>query len=382
MSDVRNAEERVARQALRERRKKEHIEAVQTLPDQGGTGFEDLVLLPESACEVDVDEVSLNIEFFGRPLRSPVIINAMTGGTAQAHGINRRLARFAQRHGLAMAVGSETAALEDSAAAASYAVVRESNPEGLIIANVGMGADVARAQRAVDLIRADVLQIHWNAAQELFMAEGDRRFRGLLQRFREVARDVTVPVIAKEVGQGMTGPVARRFVDWGARGIDIGGMGGTNFIAVEAWRRGLPLDQEWLRWGVPTAASLGEVLAEVAAEVTIVASGGIRSGHDVAKALAMGAHAVGIAGPLMRLAVAEDSDDALDRWLEDLHATLKMVMVLMGARTVEELRRRPLIMTGRTREWLELRGYLPFVEALSRRDRARASVAGALSEKS
>jgi isopentenyl-diphosphate delta-isomerase len=214
------------------------------------------------------------------------------------------------------------------------------------------------------------------------MAEGDRHFRGLIARFHEVAQRVSVPVIAKEVGQGMTGPVARRFVQLGAQGIDIGGMGGTNFIAVEAWRRGMVVDREWLRWGVPTAASLGEVIAEVEPWVTVVASGGIRSGHDVAKALAMGAHAVGVAGPLMRLAVAEEGGEALDQWLATLHATLKMIMVLSGVRTVAELKQRPLVMTGRTREWLQQRGYRAFLETLGQRDRFPAPMVDAISEKS
>ncbi|PSR21525.1 MAG: type 2 isopentenyl-diphosphate Delta-isomerase [Sulfobacillus acidophilus] len=351
----------------REQRKEEHIQAVQALPDQGGTGFEDVVLLPESASEVNFDEVSIDTNFLGHSLRSPVMINAMTGGTPLALQINQRLASFARHNGLAMAVGSETAALDDPAAMKSYAIVRETNPDGLVIANVGMGTTVERAQQAIDLIDANLLQIHWNTAQELFMAEGDRNFRGMLARFAEVCEAVSVPVIAKEVGQGMSGRAARRFVAHGARGIDIGGMGGTNFIAVEAWRRGVTVDQQWLRWGVPTAASLTEVVAEVKPAVAVIASGGIRSGHDVAKALSIGAHAVGIAGPLMRLAVAENGQEAMTKWLEELHLTLKMIMVLSAVRTVPELRRRPVLVMGRTREWLQIRGYLPFIEALGRR---------------
>ncbi len=355
------------RQNPREQRKEDHIQAVQALPDQGGSGFEDVILLPESASEVNFDEVCIDTHLLGYHLRSPVIINAMTGGTRHAQEINRRLAAFARRNGLAMAVGSETAALDNPAAVRSYAVAREINPDGVMIANVGMGTGVPRAHKAIELIHANLLQIHWNTAQELFMAEGDRQFRGMLARLAEVCQAVAVPVIAKEVGQGMTGRMARRFVEHGARGIDIGGMGGTNFIAVEAWRRGVTVDQEWLRWGVPTAASLSEVAAEIGAQSAIIASGGIRSGHDVAKALSLGAHAVGIAGPLMRLAVADDSDEILDLWLEDIHLTLKMIMVLNGVGTISELRHRPVLIMGRTREWLQLRGYASFVEAVGQR---------------
>lgn len=350
----------------RERRKHEHIEAVRALTDTGGAGFQDIVLLPQSAPELDVDEISLGVEFLGKRLASPIIINAMTGGTDEARTINGRLAEFARRHGLAMAVGSETAALKSPGSSGSYTVVRDRNPEGVVIANVGMGADVVAAQRAIDLIQADFLQIHWNVAQELFMAEGDRRFRGMLDRLRDVAEAVSVPVVAKEVGQGITGSAARRFVEAGARGIDIGGRGGTNFIAVEAWRRGWKIDPEWEYWGVPTTASLGEVAAELGPSVPIIASGGVRSGHDIAKALAMGACAVGVAGPLMRLATADAPDQGLDEWVQNIHWTIRTTLALVGARRPAQLSARPVIIGGATGEWLELRGYGAY-----RRERAR-----------
>ncbi|NMP21080.1 type 2 isopentenyl-diphosphate Delta-isomerase [Sulfobacillus harzensis] len=351
----------------RERRKHEHIEAVQTLPDVGGSGFEDVRLLPVSAPQMDVADATLATELLGRSLSSPIIVNAMTGGTEESGQINARLARFAKRQGLAMAVGSETAGLRSPEAARSYAVVRELNPDGVIIANVGMGAGVDAAKRAVQLVGADFLQIHWNVAQELFMAEGDRHFRQLLERLAEVKAAVDVPVIAKEVGQGMTGPAARRFVEAGADAVDIGGVGGTNFIAVEAWRRGAGIDQEWLGWGVPTAASLGEVAAELQDVVPIIASGGIRSGHDVAKALAMGARAVGVAGPLMRIATGSDPDRGLDAWVDGIHWTMRTILVLMGARQPADLADQPILVMGRVGEWLDLRGYRPYRLKLAQR---------------
>lgn len=354
---------------MRERRKHEHIEAVKSLPDTGGSGFSDVTLLPASAPEVNLDAVDFGISFLGHHLRSPILINAMTGGTPEAARINRRLARFAARHGLAMAVGSETAGLNSGEAAQSYSVVREANPDGLLIANLGMGADVDRARRAVDLIRANALQIHWNAAQELFMAEGDRRFSGMLAQLARLAEALDVPILAKEVGQGMTGPAARRFVRSGAKAVDIGGKGGTNFIAVEAWRRGIDLDDEWRGWGIPTAASLAETVAEVGALVPIVASGGIRTGHDVAKALAMGAGAVGVAGPLMRLATADDPDARLEEWLARIHWTLSTVMVLTGSATIADLRGVPTLIGASTLDWLRLRGYEDYCVQLARRSR-------------
>lgn len=351
----------------RARRKHEHIAAVQSIPDQHGTGFEDVVLLAESASEVNVDQVSLETELFGQRLKAPIVINAMTGGTEEAQVINQRLARFARRHGIAMAVGSETAALKSPDAEPSYVIVRQSYPDGLLIANVGMGASPDVAQRAVDLIDANVLQIHWNTAQELFMAEGDRDFQGMLAKLQEVCQRSTVPVVAKEVGQGMTGRSAKRFVDHGAKGIDIGGMGGTNFIAIESWRRGQTLDDEWRRWGVPTAASLAEVSHDIPSNIPIIASGGIRTAHDIAKSLIMGAQAVGVAGPLMRLASQADSDEPLDEWMSQIQWSLTTIMVLLGCTTIAQLKSRPALIMGQTAQWLSTRGYQSYVEQLARR---------------
>ena len=352
----------------RERRKHEHIAAVRALADQGASGFQDVALLPVSASEVDLDEVTLDTSLLGRAVSSPILVNAMTGGTDEAREINRRLASFAARHGLAMAVGSQTAALKDPSVSDTYTVTRRVNPSGVLIANVPMGASLRTAQMAVDLIEADLVQVHWNTAQELFMLEGDRQFRGMLAKLEEVASGVSVPVIAKEVGQGMTGTAARRFANCGVGGIDIGGVGGTNFVLIEAWRRGMEIDDEWKHWGIPTAASLGEVAGSVGSSVDIIASGGIRSGHDVAKALAMGATAVGVAGSLLRLVTQDNPDQRLEEWLAYIHGTLKMIMVLTGARTVAEMCARPVLILGRTREWLDARGYEEYCRSLAVRE--------------
>ncbi|GGI98312.1 isopentenyl-diphosphate delta-isomerase [Alicyclobacillus cellulosilyticus] len=324
--------------------------------------FEFVSLLPNCAPEVSWQEVSLETELCGIRLASPVIINAMTGGTEQSYEVNRRLASAARRHGLAMAVGSETAALRDPDMRYTYQVVREVYPDGVLIANVGMGTDVSVAQFAVDLIRAQMLQVHFNAAQELFMAEGDRDFRGALTALRHIVERVGVPVIAKEVGQGVTSLEAERLVQTGVRGIDVGGRGGTNFVAVEAWRRGWELADAWQAWGISTAAAVCEVVDAVRGRVDVVASGGIRTGHDVAKAMALGASAVGIAGALLRLLDHPDGDAALDRYLEELHWTLRALLVLTGCRSWQELRRRPLVITGLLREWLLARGHAGFLE--------------------
>lgn len=355
-------------QELRQSRKAEHLAAVRDLGDVGPSpGFSDVALVPSCAPELDWEEVSLETTLCGIRLPSPIIINAMTGGHPEAEAVNRRLARAAKRFGLAMAVGSERAALTNPDLARTYTVTREEYPDGVLIANMSLNTGVRDAQSAIALLDAQLLQIHWNAAQELFMDEGDRHFRGGLEALREVCQTIPQPVIAKEVGQGVAAPEAIRFVQAGVRAIDVGGSGGTNFLAVEAWRRGERLDTEWQRWGLPTVVSLGEVLATVGGQVDVIASGGVRSGHDVAKAMAMGATAVGMAGPLLRLLAQPDGDQKLEQFLAALHLTLRRILLLTGSRTWQDLQRRPVVITGASGQWLDIRGFYRFRERLARR---------------
>ncbi len=355
----------------REQRKIEHVSAVRTLGDNqaSSTWFEDVTLLPNCAPELAWDEISLQTELCGFSLPSPVIINAMTGGADEVYEINRRLAAIARRFGLAMAVGSETAALKNPDVAYTYSVVREQHPNGVLLANVGMGTASDVAQAAVDLIGAQLLQVHFNVAQELFMAEGDRDFRGALSRLAEVVEAVDVPVIAKEVGQGIAAQEARQFVDVGVRAIDVGGRGGTNFIAVEAWRRNMQLTQQWMNWGISTAATLSEVVHVVPSDTHVIASGGIRAADEIVKAMALGAKAVGIAGPLVRLLGEPDGDEAVIRYLEELHWGMRTLLALTGSRTWGDLRTRPVVVGGRLKLWLESRGHEAFVQTLHGRGR-------------
>lgn len=353
---------------VRQRRKVEHVHAVQALGDPTGVsnGFECVSLVPCSAPEVAWDDVSLATQLCGIRLESPIIINAMTGGADEVYDINRKLAQVARRFGLAMALGSASAGLASPEVAYTYRVVREIHQDGVVIANVGMGTRLERARQAIELVRADLLQVHFNAAQELFMAEGDRDFRGALAALEEVARGVGVPVVAKEVGQGISAEDAVRFADAGVRAIDVGGLGGTNFIAVEAWRRGAEIDDFWHRWGLPTAASLCEVKAAVGGRADVIASGGIRTALDVAKAMALGANAVGIAGPLVRLVTQPNGEEQLNRLIEELHFGLRALLVLTGCRNFSDLRGKPVVILGWLREWLEARGLKAWMDARGR----------------
>ncbi|WP_067933778.1 type 2 isopentenyl-diphosphate Delta-isomerase [Alicyclobacillus kakegawensis] len=359
-------------QADRRRRKAEHLAAVREIGDNAysTTWLEDLHLIPDCMPELAWDEVSLHTQLCGVALASPIVINAMTGGAPESYEVNRRLAMVAKKHHLAMAVGSETSALRDPDMAYTYEVIREVNPDGVVIANVGMGCTAEDAKRAVDLVGANLLQVHWNVAQELFMAEGDRDFHGAPDALAQVVAEIDVPVIAKEVGQGIAAEQARRFVQLGVDGIDVGGVGGTNFMAVEAHRRGWQLAASWHQWGLTTAASLCEVVGTVGDKVDVVASGGIRTAHDIVKSMAVGASAVGIAGEFLRRVSGADERaalDAVDHYVEELHWSLRTLLILTGSRTWQDMRTRPVVVTGRLREWLEARGFADFAVGLARR---------------
>lgn len=357
----------------RSRRKVEHMSAVQALGDNpfASNWFEHISLIPNCAPELDWDDVSLETTLCGIHLASPIVINAMTGGADEAYEVNRQLATVAKQFGLAMAVGSETAAIKNPDLAYTYEVVREVNPDGVVIANIGMGTPLDVAHAAVDLVGAQLLQVHWNVAQELFMVEGDRQFRGALSKFEDIARNVGVPVIAKEVGQGIAAEQARRFISAGANGIDVGGRGGTNFIAVETWRRQMDLMEETMcwgnGWGIATAAALCEVVDEAQSRVDVVASGGMRTPDDVVKAMSVGASAVGIAGPLLRLIQKQPDTSRIEHYLSELHVAMRSMLLMTGSRTWSELRTTPLVVMADLRDWLLARGKQSFLRDLSQR---------------
>lgn len=339
---------------VRSRRKLEHVErALRQRPQAGGSGFADVELVHNCLPELALDEVSLEVEALGHRLGAPIYINAMTGGAAGAEEINRQLARAAAELGLAMAVGSQRAGLDDPALERTYRVVREVNPNGVVFANVSANVTADEALRAVEMVGAAALQVHLNVVQELLMAEGDRDFRGLLANIGAIVERVRVPVIAKEVGFGIARSEGRRLRGVGVSALDVGGRGGTNFALIEAERAGRELSAELSGWGIQTAASLVEV-REISG-LEIFASGGIRGAGDVAKAIALGAVAVGVARPALEAVSAggyERLIGAMTAWLDELRG----ICCLQGCGRLSDLRHRPVVITGKTREWLTVRG--------------------------
>jgi isopentenyl-diphosphate delta-isomerase len=268
---------------------------------------------------------------------------------------NGRLAEVAKRTGSLMAVGSQFAALEFPEVAESFRVVRNVNPAGLIWANIGAYAAVEDALRVVDMIEADALQVHLNAAQEISMLEGDGDFTGWLRRIEEMVRHLQVPVIVKETGCGMAMEQIRLIAATGVKAIDVGGAGGTNFIAIEAARTGRTLPGDLLGWGIPTAVSLLEAAEVLPHGVDLIASGGVRSPIDALKSFAVGAAAVGIAAPVLRLS-EQGGVDAAVVWLQEYLATLKQGIMLLGKISIRDVAAHPVVITGRVAQWMEERG--------------------------
>lgn len=310
----------------------------------------------QSLPELALNQIDLSTVIGGVHLACPVIINAMTGGAPGVTAINRDLATVAGELGLAMALGSQTAGLREPEVAQTYRIVREVNPGGVILANLSAGASVEQAQAAVEMVDANLLQIHLNAPQELQMAEGDRDFRGQIERIHQIVAALPIPVVVKECGFGLAREATRLLYQAGVRVVDLSGRGGTNFAWIEMARREAEdRDPGLTRWGIPTACALAEVALLGLPGMDVIASGGITYGSEAAKALALGARAVGVAGAVLRRQQAGGLP-AARRYLERLLDDLRTAVLLAGAQDLIALQRKPLVITGGVGEWCRLRG--------------------------
>jgi len=307
------------------------------------TGLEHYRFVHQALPELDLAAVDLRSPLLGKVLQAPLLISSMTGGTEQAELINCNLARAAQARGIAMGVGSQRTGLELESTARSFQVRRYA-PDILLLANLGAvqlnkGYDAQACRAAVAMIGADALILHLNPLQEVLQADGDWNWSGLLGRIEQVCRVVDVPVVVKEVGWGISGTLARQLAAVGVAAIDVAGAGGTSWSEVEYHRapdaRLRHLARAFADWGIPTAESLLAV-AETAPELALVASGGIRSGIDVAKCVALGADAAGLAAPFLRAAVL--SADAVIEAVDLLLDELRIAMFCAGAGNLAALR--------------------------------------------
>jgi isopentenyl-diphosphate delta-isomerase len=325
----------------------------------------DEVHLPHRALpELDFAELDTSVELFGHRLRLPLLISSMTGGHADAEAVNAALGRAAERHGLGMGLGSGRAMLSRPELTRTFAVARREAPSALLYANIGVPQLIAQRDRSgytsrellplIESLRADALAVHLNFLQEAVQPEGDLRARGCLEAVRRLCAELPVPVLAKETGAGIGPDEVRALARAGVAAVDVSGTGGTSWAVVEAKRaaergdaRRAQLGERFATWGIPTPVALWQSRD---AGVPLLAGGGIRSGLDAARAIALGAVAVTVARPL--LVAALQGDAALDAWIEQFALELKTALFLTGARTIAELRQVRPAFTGTLWQWL------------------------------
>lgn len=345
-----------------ERRKSDHVEIC--AKEDLSTGYyywDDVKLVHNSVPEMDLRDIDTSVTLMGRRLSAPIVISAMTGGYGKAKEINENLAFVAERYGLALGVGSQRAALENPELAETYSVVAGFDIP-LRLANLGlpqlvkqgvrMPLDVDDCRTAMEMVDAHVLAVHLNYLQEVVQPEGDSSAKGGLAAIKKVSAQL--PVLAKETGAGMSRSVALRLKNAGVKGLDIGGLGGTSFSAVEYFRARSAMDtarenigRAFWDWGIPSPASV--VLASVG--LPVVATGGLRTGLDVARALCIGATSGGMAGRLLPAAL--EGRESLDREVRTIIDELKAAMFLVGASSVEEMAAADALIVGQTRDWLD-----------------------------
>lgn len=338
---------------MRKKRKREHVENYLKTSFEGDNLFEDIFIEHNAIPELNFSEIDTRTEFLGKTIDYPIVINAMTGGTEFSGNINKDLSLLAKKFNIPMAVGSETILLcEEEACMESFRIVRENiGTDGVTIANLNGFAKVDDVKTALEVIDADAIQIHLNTAQELSMAEGDRDFRGILDNIQEIKKNVDKPIIIKEVGFGISKEVAKRLYDMGIRYIDIAGHGGTNFIEIENLRN-MSIDlTELYSWGIPTAYSLLKC-RELPKDLNITSSGGIRTSTEIVKSLILGANQVAISGELLAYLVHGGYDNA-EKFLDGLTYKMKMIMLLLGKKNIEELKTVDYKITGKLKEMIK-----------------------------
>jgi len=335
-------------------RKQDHVKLALDLANSNtSNGFEDVKFVHQAVPELNFNEINLSCTWLGKKLAAPILINAITGGAEPAKKINASLARMAKKHGLAMAVGSQTAALNNKSVIKTYQIARKENPGGILLANVSALVPYEQVLKAVEMIEADGVQLHLNVLQELLMPEGDRNFKGTLDNIAQILVKCPVPVIVKEVGFGISREAALKLNDIGVSYLDIGGYGGTNFALIESLRNHPPKGPTFKTWGIPTAASLLEVKS-LHKPFQIIATGGIQTGLEICKALRLGANIVGIAGLFLTRLLLKGEEE-LSNTINDLLRELKITMLLCGARDLTDLNRVPIVFSGELQNWIRQR---------------------------
>ena len=331
------------------------------------TGFEDVFLVHKALPEIERDKIDLSTVIFNHKLSAPLLVGAMTGGTAKALKINAAIAEAVEELGLGMGVGSQRVAIEDPKMEASFTIARKKAPTAFLVANIGGpqlvgGYGVKEARNAVEMLEANALAIHLNPLQEAVQPEGETNYSGVFNKIGEIAQALKVPVIVKETGAGIAAEEAKMLEEAGVAGIDVAGVGGTSWAAVEHHRAKRLHDEFRQRlgetfwdWGIPTAVSLVEVVQSV--HLPVIASGGVRYGTDVTKSLALGASLASMSSPILQSATK--SPEEVKKTLQFVIEELRNAMFLVGAESIQKLQKTPVVLTGKTAEWLRMRGFQP-----------------------
>ncbi|MEO8956063.1 MAG: type 2 isopentenyl-diphosphate Delta-isomerase [Ktedonobacteraceae bacterium] len=362
-------------------RKVEHVNIAlgQDVSAAQQANWHDVHFVHQALPEVDLDTIDTSVTFLGRELRYPIFMSSLTGGHPDVTSINRNLARAAEQYGLALGVGSQRAAIVNPAVAPSYAVTREYAPHAFLIANIGApqlivqsrhpAFTVAHAQQAIDMIGANALAIHMNSLQEAAQPEGDRRSVGEAAALKILTAQLSVPVIAKETGAGICREQALLLRSCGVSAIDVGGAGGSSMSAIEAARSASRGDERtrnigmlYRDWGIATPICVVEAGV---AKLPLIATGGVRNGLDIARALALGATLAGMGFPFLK--AASESYEQVCELLENVIAELKVAMQLSGASTIAQLQQTDIVVTGETRHWLILRGFEENLKEMAQR---------------
>lgn len=348
---------------ITEKRKGEHVDIVVNEDVRARYDYwDDISLIHDSLPEIDFDSISLETRFMGKKVAAPIIISGMTGGFERAFEINRNLAEAASELQLPMGVGSQRAALENRELEGTYSIIADYDIP-VRIANLGAPQLIRQGEKraygyedakaAMEMVNADLLAIHMNYLQEVVQPEGDRKAAGALKAIQSLAKKL--PIMAKETGAGVSASVAARLSSSGVKAIDVGGLGGTSWSAVESYRAdrkgdavGRRLGSSFWNWGIPTPVSI----MQSKVGLPIVATGGIRNGLDAAKAVCLGATAAGLAGAV--IGPASVSGEAVLEELKLIIEELKVAMFLTGCRDVRQLSRKECIISGLTKEWLNI----------------------------
>ncbi len=355
---------------LIEERKADHIEVClkeNVQAKKAATGFEDVSLVHRALPEIEREKINLSTTVFGYKFSAPLLVGAMTGGTEKAARINAAIAEAVEELNLGMGVGSQRIAIDNPKLEHTFSIVREKAPTAFIIANIGGPQLVTKygikeAKTAVEMIQANALAIHLNPLQEAVQPEGDTNYSNLLPKIGKISKELDVPVIVKETGAGIAAEDAEMLEAAGVAGIDVAGVGGTSWAAVEYFRAkarqdvsSQKLGETFWDWGIPTAVSLVETVKS--ANLSVIASGGIRNGIDAAKALALGASLASASFPFLEPATKGSED--VKRALMSLVGEVRNAMFLVGADSIQKLQKVPVVLTGKTCEWLKMRGFKP-----------------------